>query len=104
MDLVLFLVQSSDSGDLDNVNWPLAFFLVGTTVAIAAAVCVLVWQAMLTWRSRMSVAREEAYRSLTEDLARFQSRIADSLERSNSELVEIRQRATEVERLLKEVG
>ena len=40
MDLVLFLVQSSDSGDLDNFNWPLAFFLVGVTVAFALAVTV----------------------------------------------------------------
>ena len=104
MDVVMLLVKSSDSGDLDSFNWPLAFFMVGTTVAIATAITVFAWQGLVTWRSRMSFAREEAYRNLTEELARVQARIADSLERSNSELVELRQRTAEVERLLKEVG
>jgi hypothetical protein len=103
MDFVLPLFLQADP-DIENFDWPLAFFLVGSTAVLALAICVIAWQAFLTWRSRMSIAREEAYRNLTQDLARFQSRIADSLERSSSELIELRQRTAEVERLLKDVG
>jgi hypothetical protein len=104
MDVLILFAQVDSSTINDQFNWPLAFFMVGTTVAIAMATCIVAWQALATWRSRMSIAREEAYRNVTQDLARFQSRIADSLERSASELTELRQRTAELERMLKEVG
>jgi hypothetical protein len=105
MEIALLFAQVGETNRIDDsFNWPLAFFMVGTMAAICLVVSIAVWQGLITWRSRMSIAREEAYRALTQDLARFQSRIADSLERSNSELVELRQRTAEMERLLKEVG
>ncbi|MCI0439918.1 MAG: hypothetical protein L0177_12410 [Chloroflexi bacterium] len=103
----------------NDFNWPLAIFLVGTTGALMAAVSVLVWQGFATWRARMSVAREEAYRKLAEEATQAQIRIADnlekvvatqaqvrlveSLEKVVGELAELRKRTAEVERILKEV-
>jgi len=76
----------------------------GFFFAIAIIGSVLIWQGMATWRARMSVAREAAYKQLAEDSVRAQERTADRLERAVAELTDIRQRTSELERLLKEVG
>jgi hypothetical protein len=43
-----------------------------TTVLVAGA-----WQAFATWRTRMVVAREEAYRKLAEEATSAQRQTAD---------------------------
>lgn len=101
--LVFSQVLFQPRGD-EEFSWPLALFLVGFFAAIAGTVSLIIWQVFATSRARMSIAREEAFRNLTNDLATYQSRLADTLERSASELSEIRQRIGEVERLLREVG
>jgi nitrogen fixation protein FixH len=88
----------------DEFTTPIAIVAVAFFAAIIAVVAIVVWLALGIYRARMSSAREESYRAVTQDLSRFQSRIADSLERNESELREVRQRLAEVERLLKEVG
>jgi uncharacterized membrane protein len=86
------------------MGWAEAVFVHGSFAAIMAAVIVLVWQGFVTWRARMSVAREEAYRKLAEQATEAQSRTADCLEKALTELTELRQRTAELERILKEVG
>jgi Tfp pilus assembly protein PilO len=85
------------------MGWAEAVFILGFFVAIMAAVIVLGWQGFVTWRSRTSVAREEASRKLAEQATEAQSRTADCLEKTLTELTELRQRTAELERLLKEV-
>ena len=60
-------------------------------------------QAFATWRARMSVAREKAYRELAERTDRSAARVGEALERTADELSELRARTAEVERMLKEV-
>jgi type VI protein secretion system component VasK len=69
-----------------------------------AAVIVVVWQLAASWRARMSVAREEAYRKLAEEVVAAQRQTSQALEQTAAELVELRARTAEVERVLKEVG
>ncbi|MGE3075285.1 MAG: hypothetical protein AB7N24_16130 [Dehalococcoidia bacterium] len=95
-----FLAETGD----DNFSWPLAIFLVGFFAAVASVLVVVVWQLFSTYRARMSVARESAYRQLADDSVRAQERVADRLDRAVSELTDLRQRTAELERMLKEVG
>ncbi len=98
----VLILQASNGDDFEG--WPLAIFLIGFFISIAVVVTVIAWQFFATWRARMSVAREEAYRSLAEESTRAQHRVADRLEAAVAELTDIRQRTTELERMLKEVG
>lgn len=91
-----------DQGDSFNTSEALA--ALGFFFAIASIGSVLIWQGMVTWRARMSIAREAAYRQLADDSVRAQERTADRLDRAVAELTELRQRTAELERLLKEVG
>lgn len=107
MDLIpLFLQlqpeQLDNGGDFDG--WPLAIFLVGFFLSIAAVLIVAIWQGFASYRARVSVAREGAYRQLADDAIRAQERTADRLDRAVAELTEIRQRTAELERMMKEVG
>jgi hypothetical protein len=88
---------------VNGPTWTQAVFVLGMLAIFATVGIVVVWQALVTWRSRMSVAREEAYRNLAEQVTQAQLRIADSLEKAVTELSELRQRTAELERLLKEV-
>ena len=100
--LVLQAQPAVESGDSFNSSEAVA--ALGFFFALAAIVSVLIWQGMATWRARMSVAREAAYRQLADDAVRANERTADRLERTVAELTEIRQRTAELERMLKEVG
>jgi len=103
--LTIFLQADPDGYRIDEeFNWPLATFLVGLFISMAAVLIVVIWQGMATWRARMSVAREAAYRQLADDSVKAQERTADRLDRAVAELTDLRQRTAELERLLKEVG
>jgi hypothetical protein len=85
------------------MGWAEAVFVLGSFLAIMAAVIVIAWQAFVTWRSRMSIARKEAYRKLAEQVTLSQSKTSDGLEKATAELSDLRQRMSEVERILKEM-
>lgn len=93
----------AQSGDIDEFNWPLAIFTLGSTVAVFATASIVVWQLFATWRAKMSVAREQAYQDLATEAKRSIERTAQQLERATTELTEIRQRVAEIERLMREV-
>jgi hypothetical protein len=86
------------------MEWAQAIFIIGIFTAILAAATIVVWQLLVTWRSRMSIAREEAYRKLAEQVVEAQAKTADSLETATADLADLRRRMAEVERMLKEVG
>lgn len=87
----------------EGPTWTQAVFVLGALTILVTAGIIVVWQAFVTWRSRMSIAREEAYRNLAEQVAQAQGKTAECLEKATADLSDLRQRMAEVERVLKEV-
>lgn len=100
MDSLLLAAATDTPPDMD---WPTAIFLIGAIATMTIGLVVAVWQGLATWRARMAVARDRAYQDLAADLASFQARITQDIERTLLELSEIRQQTAEIERLLKEL-
>lgn len=99
-----FLTMAQNSTDADEFSWALASIAVTMFVMVGVVIAVAIWQGMATWRARMSIAREEAYRKLAEDNVTTNNRTADLLAGMKNDLADLRTRTAELERLLKEVG
>lgn len=89
---------------MNETSWPDAAIAIFGIVLVTTVLTVVIWQLFGTWRARMSVAREAAYRQLADEATAVQRRMADGLERAAAELSELRVRTAELERMLKEVG
>ena len=94
------LLQTSNDGS----SWPEAAVAVTAIAFAMSIVIVLIWQAFGTWRARMSIAREEAYRKLAEENLSAQTRMAVQQQRIADDLTSINERVEGIEKLLKEVG
>jgi hypothetical protein len=53
-----------------TTSWPEAAIAIAGIALVASVSVVVVWQALSTWRTRIAVTREEAYRKLAEQTAR----------------------------------
>ena len=53
-----------------TTSWPEAAIAIAGIALVASVAVVVVWQALATWRTRIAVTREEAYRTLAEQTAR----------------------------------
>jgi hypothetical protein len=53
-----------------STSWPDAAIAIAGIALVASVSVVVVWQALATWRARIAVTREEAYRKLAEQTAR----------------------------------
>jgi hypothetical protein len=53
-----------------TTDWPDAAIAIAGIALVASVSVVVVWQALATWRARIAVTREEAYRKLAEQTAR----------------------------------
>jgi hypothetical protein len=53
-----------------STDWPEAAIAIAGIALVASVSVVVVWQALATWRARIAVTREEAYRKLAEQTAR----------------------------------
>ena len=95
------LLQTSSGSDL---SWQEATAAVAFFTFIMAIVIVLIWQGLATWRARMSIAREEAYRKLAEENLSAQTRLSVQQQRIADDLTSINDRVANIEKLLKEVG
>jgi hypothetical protein len=62
MALILFLAAST--------SWPDAAIAISGVALVGTIAVVVVWQALATWRTRIAVGREEAYRKLAEETSR----------------------------------
>lgn len=89
---------------LAETSWPEAAVAIAGVVLVTTILTVVVWQAMSTWRARMSVARESAHRELAANATDAQERTAVALEALLGEVQSLRERTTAVERMLNEVG
>jgi hypothetical protein len=68
-------------------GWPEAAVAIAGIALVGGVIVVVVWQALATWRARIAVAREEAYRELAQQLARelrlLNARLADGESRQS---------------------
>ncbi len=87
-----------------GTSWPEAAIPIAGIALVAAITIVVTVQLFATWRARMSVAREDGYRQLAEQATQAQDRTAHVLERTTAELTALRERTSELERMLKEVA
>jgi hypothetical protein len=53
-----------------DTSWPEAAVAIAGIALVASVAVVVVWQALATWRTRIAVTREEAYRKLADQTAR----------------------------------
>ncbi len=69
---------------------------------------ILVWQLLATWRTKIGasreIKREEAYQSLSAEMALLQSQTVSRMADTGVELAALRASTDEIARLLKEVG
>lgn len=62
-----------------STTWPDAAMAIAGVALVASVTVVVVWQALATWRTRMAVTREQAYRRLAEQTARELEQINERL-------------------------
>jgi hypothetical protein len=64
-----------------STSWPDAAIAIAGIALVGSIVVIVVWQALATWRTRIAVSREVAYRRLAEQTARelheINERLAD---------------------------
>jgi len=53
-----------------STSWPDAAIAIAGIALVASISIIVVWQALATWRARIAVSREGAYRKLAEQTAR----------------------------------
>ena len=94
------LLQAADNGH----SWPDAIIVIGDIAMVTIIVVVAIWQVFASWCSRMSVAREEAYRKLAEDSMALQKQLAEQQTRMERDLATISGRVCGIEKVLEEVG
>lgn len=87
----------------NGTDWPEAAIAIAGIALVTIIVVAVLWQVFSTWRARMSVAREEGYRKLAEEVTDAQAKTATGLEATARELTDLRERVAELERMLKEV-
>jgi hypothetical protein len=68
----------------ESTSWPEAAIAIAGIALVASVAVVVVWQALATWRARIAVTREQAYRRLAEQTER---ELREINERLNSEHV-----------------
>src|SRR5919106_2309909 len=52
-----------------GTSWPDAAIAIAGIALVTSVAVVVIWQALATWRARIAVTREEAYRKLAEQTA-----------------------------------
>ncbi len=99
------MIQLLLSESLTSEEVPVAItFLAAVGVLVTVVAGILLWQLLGAWRTRMVVGREHAYQELVDEMAKSQRRTDINLQRVLDELVDLRNRTAEIERVLKEVG
>jgi hypothetical protein len=60
-----------------STSWPEAAIAIAGVALVGSVAVVVVWQLLATWRTRMTVTRDEEYRGLAEQTARELADIKD---------------------------
>jgi hypothetical protein len=85
-------------------DYPEAMIAVGGITMVTVIVAVALWQVFASYRAKVSVTREDAYRRLAEESITAHRQAGDGLRDTATKLTQLEQRTSELERLLKEVG
>lgn len=64
----------------ESTSWPEAAIAIAGIALVASVVVVVIWQALATWRARIAVTREQAYRKLAEQTAQELRQINERLD------------------------
>ncbi len=97
--LPMLLQESSSSG----TQWPDALIASAGIAMVTAITVVVIWQFFVSWRARVSAAREDAYRDLSARFASTQEQLVVDQGRVAADLSEVKARIENVERILREV-
>jgi hypothetical protein len=94
------LLQTADGG----TDWPEAMIAVGGIAMVTIIAAIAIWQVLASWRARMSVAREEAYRKLAEESNANQERVLAQQQTIATDLSGLREKVEGIEKMLRDVG
>jgi hypothetical protein len=72
-------------------------------VLVTIIAVVVIWQGLATWRARMSIVREEAYRRLAERATDAEASAGRWRDKAGQDLADMRDRLMRIETLLKQV-
>jgi len=98
--VVLALLQTG----MDNgTEWPEAMIATAGVLMVTAIIVIVIWQIAASWRARVAVERETAYRELAGQSANLQEQLLTEQRRVASELGDVRTRVENIERILREV-
>lgn len=89
--------------DESDFPWALAFLVVGVGTAGSMLLSVLAWQISATWRARIAATKGGDYQSLAQETASAMRNVSAQLTRLSTGIKELRERTSEVERMLKEI-
>ncbi|MEN3614474.1 hypothetical protein [Plantactinospora sp. ZYX-F-223] len=87
---------------MDSDAWSMTLVLAIFTL-VTAVVVVVIWQVFATWRAKTVQSHEQEYRKLAQTVAATQQTIAQHLDDTSTQLADLHDRLTAVERLLREV-
>ncbi|MFI0409442.1 hypothetical protein [Actinomadura sp. 3N508] len=72
-------------------------------IVVGAVAIVLIWQIFATWRAKVQLAREEAYRKLAERSITTEMETREDLLRISESLADLQKRMTSIERVMREI-
>ncbi|TDB78011.1 hypothetical protein E1264_37085 [Actinomadura sp. KC216] len=72
-------------------------------IVVGAVAIVLIWQVFATWRAKVQLAREEAYRKLAERSITTEMETREDLLRISESLADLQKRMTSIERVMREI-
>lgn len=72
-------------------------------IVIGAVAIVLIWQVFATWRAKVQLAREDAYRKLAERSITTEMETREDLLRISESLADLQKRMTAIERVMREI-
>jgi len=103
INIPFLLLQSDDALTGEETAIAITAIAAGSLM-ITIIAGIATWQLIGAWRTRMAVGREKAYQELSDEMAKSQRRTDVNVQRLLDEMVELRNRTAEIERMLKEVG
>lgn len=108
--LLQMQAQAETVDDTNDVwsGWGSVIFVIAIVVVVAFVISIVLWQVFRTNQvkaaAQASIAQEEAYKKLAEQVANAQTRTADELAQIREHVTDLRTRVATIERLLAEVG
>jgi hypothetical protein len=85
-------------------TWVAVAGIAMVTVVVTVLVAVAIVQVGATWRARMSVQREQAYQQVATESVAAAAALTEEVRAAHGRLVDIDERLTKIERMLREVG